>query len=268
MPATCYHLPAIGFGSSCRFNREDPAISTFSSEWSPEEDASASSLQPTLWSVILRAKDPKDPRRIVALLRLASSYAPALYAYARRVPLPPGEAERAVSGFFEHIRDQKVGFGPRVHGERLRSFLYYSFQDYVRSEGRAHQTVRPSGINVADIEAWLMSADDPDGSEELTFRRAWARCILTEASSSLKTELTVRYGRRAADVVIAEVSPTGSKPFTPELGSKLEMTPSEALDMIRSARRRLRELILLTIRETVSTGADVEVEFWDLFKSA
>jgi hypothetical protein len=258
-----------GFRGSCRLFREGSAIGTYSSEWSPEEDASGSTLQPTLWSQILRAKDPKDPHRVVALLRLASSYAAALYAYARRLPAAPAEAERAVGGFFDHIRAQKLGFGPRAHRERLRSFLYYCFQDYVGQAGLVDlKPARPSGIDVGELESWLSSEFDPESSAEQTFRRAWARCILANSCAGLKTELTVRYGRRAADVVIAEVTPAGAKPFTPELGEKLEMTPSEALEMIRSARRRLRELILLTIRETVSSSADVEVEFWDLFKSA
>jgi hypothetical protein len=185
------------------------------------------------------------------------------------VPATPAEAELAVEGFFEHIRARKLGFGPRVHRERLRTFLYHAFQDYVQVTGTIPPgTFNPTGIDVADMEAWLKTEVDPEGSADRTFRRAWARCILAEACAGLRTELAVRYSPHAADVVLAEISPTGAKPPSPELGAELEMTPSDALEMISSARRRLREMILLTIRETVSAGGDVEVEFWDLFRSA
>lgn len=244
-------------------------ISTYNSEWTPEEEAAGSAIQPTLWSVILRAKDPKDPHRTVALLRLASSYAPALYAFARRTQSSPAQAELDVEGFFDHIRARKVGFGPRVHRERLRTFLYHAFQDYVQVTGTTPPgTFNPTGIDVADMEAWLKHEVDTDGSADRTFRRAWARCILSEACAGLKTELSVRYSPHAADVVLAQISPTGAKPPSPEIGAELDMTPGDALEMMSSARRRLREMILLTIRETVSSPADVEVEFWDLFRSA
>jgi hypothetical protein len=52
-----------------------------------------------------------------------------------------------------------------------------------------------------------------------------------------------------------------------DLAPKLSLTRSEVLEILQSSRRRMRELIFTTIRETVSSTPDVEVEFWDLFRS-
>ena len=68
-------------------------------------------------------------------------------------------------------------------------------------------------------------------------------------------------------MITAEVSPVNRRPFNADLAPKLEISPSEVLRILRDSRLRIRELILATLRETVSSSADVELEFWDLFKS-
>lgn len=253
----------------CRSFSEGFAIATYASEWSPEDDASASSIQSTLWSVILRTRDPKDPQRVAALIRLFNAFSTALYAYARRRYPERAEAEAAVRGFLDFIRSAGLGFGPRDQRDRLRAFTLSAFQDYL--EIRALRDTWPGAGdagNATDFEgaeAWLRG--EPDMKAEATYQRAWARCVIAQSCTLLSQELAADGGSAAAEMILAEVSPSGVKPFNPDLARKLGVTSAEALEMLRTARRRLRELILETIRETVSAQSEVEVEFWDLFKS-
>ena len=216
----------------------------------------------------MRTRDPKDPHRIAALVRLYNTFSPALYAYARRKYSDRAEAESAVHGFLDFIRSARLGFGHRAQRDRLRSFLLGAFQDYLDVESL--KGMRPSDRHEAEfavVDEWMQSEGAFDSPPESTFQRAWANCVISKSCVLLKEELAADSGSAAAELIAAEVVPSARRPFNPDLAKKLALSPPEALEMIRSARRRLREMILEQVRETVSAQEDVEVEFWDLFKS-
>ena len=217
-----------------------------------------------MWSAILRTPDPKDPHRIAALVRVCSGFSMALYCYARRT-MEPAKSEAAVRGFMEFVREKRLGFGNLENRDRLRSFILSAFQDFLDSD-RADGP-KDKSLDFRAAERWFTAERVGTSPAETTFHRAWARCILTQATGSLADELTAQIGETPARVITAEVSPLARKPFNPDLVPELDLSPSDLLDMLRTARRRLRELLLSTIRETVAAQADVEVEFWDLFKS-
>ena len=243
------------------------------SEWTPDDDPSASSIQSTLWSVILRTADPKDPHRIAGLVRLTSTYSMALYVYGRRKGLIPSEAKKAVCAFFDYVRAGQLGKGHDAHRDRLRSFLLSAYHEFlgVREPGAEKGTKGPGDYPKRSVflaaEAWLNEFVEAQTPPEKIYHRAWARCILAQTYAQLKDELTSHHGRRVAEVITAEVSPLERREFNPELAPKLSLTPSQVLEILGTSRRRLRELILATLRETVSSQSDVEVEFWDLFRS-
>jgi hypothetical protein len=194
----------------------------------------------------------------------------ALYAYARQnLGLRP-KAEAAVQGFLDFIKSEQLGFGHHTHRDRLRAFLLSGFQEYMALEalnGKAPGGRSGARLDFEAAERWFLSEAAGDCASETTFHRAWARCVLTQSQKLLKEELAAEHDMDVAETIGAEISLLERRPFNPDLAPKLLLAPSEVLDLLRSARRRLRELIYETIRETVSSGADVEVEFWDLFKS-
>ena len=120
----------------------------------------------------------------------------------------------------------------------------------------------------AVVEEWIQAETASNDPAEVTYQRAWANCVISKSCMLLKDELAADSGSAAAELIAAEVVPSARRPFNPDLAKKLALSPPEALEMIRAARRRLRELILEQVRETVAAQEDVEVEFWDLFKSA
>ena len=250
----------------------DAPIDTFSDGWSGTE-SSPSSIQSTLWSVILRARNPKDPHRIAALVQLCSQYSMALYAYVRAKGVPPGEARDAVEGFFLHVRDGKLTNGSGPVWERLRSFLLRSFENYLDISSSRVQAFRREAmgttlkLDFSSAETWCQSEPSEERDPERTFNRAWARAILVQCHAGLKRELAAGHGALMADLIAAEVSPVERHPFNNQLATRLDVTVTEVLQILRDSRRRLRELIQITLRETVSASTDVEVEFWDLFRS-
>jgi hypothetical protein len=237
------------------------------------EDSADSSIQSTLWSLIIRTRDRRDSTRIDALNRLTSAFSKSLYGYARREGRTPEMARRVVLEFMEYISAGHLGNGTQAGRDRLRTFLLSAFQEFeavrsLRDRAGDDAPAEPQDpVDFAAAEAWLLGEAAVPTAPETTFHRAWARCIREQAHAALKRELAERLGARAAEMVIVEVAPVERRPFNPDLAPELEVSPALVLDMLRWARRRLREVIANTIRETVSSTADVEVEFWDLFKS-
>ena len=221
--------------------------------------------------MILRTRDPRDPQRIAALIRLYTTFSTALYAYARRKFEQRAEAETAVTGFLDFIKSARLGFGHRAQRDRLRGFLLSAFQDYLGIEAlRAAPLAKGPAVITVDFDAaesWFQSESSESSPDEI-FHRAWARCVLVQACTLLKDEVAADSGSSVAEVIASEVCPTGRKTFSPDVAAKLKVPAPEALEMLRTARRRLRELIMETVRETVSAQTEVDVEFWDLFKSA
>ena len=222
--------------------------------------------------MILRTRDARDPQRIAALIRLYTCFSPALYAYARRKFEQRAEAEEAVTGFLDFIKSARLGFGNRANRDRLRGFLLGAFQDYLGIEAlRNNPVAKGPAVITVDFEAaesWLQKEAADTSSPDATYHRAWARCVLMQACALLKEEVAADSGSAAAEVIAAEVCPTGRRTYTPDVAARLFVPPAEALEMIRTARVRLRDLILETVRETVSAQSEVDVEYWDLFKSA
>ena len=234
-------------------------------------DSADSSIQSTLWSLIIRTRDRRDSTRIDALNRLTSAFSKSLYGYSRREGRTPEQAARVVLEFMEYVSGGHLGNGSEAGRDRLRTFLLSAFQEFeaVRSLRDRADDDAPAEpqypVDFAAAETWYRA--EAAAAPEVTYNRAWARCIREQAHAALKLELAERWGARAAEMVIVEVAPVERRPFDPELAPKLEVSPALVLEMLRWARRRLREVIANTIRETVSSTADVEVEFWDLFKS-
>jgi len=248
------------------------AIETTSGGWSGE-DSSASSIQSTLWSVILRTHDPKDPQRIAALIQLCSQFSMALYAYVRGKGASPEDSRGAVQGYISHVRDGNLTSDSGHHWKRLRSFLLRGFEDYLDTHPLPTPVVdrgkerAPESLDFSGAESWFLSDPSREEEPERTFNRAWARAILEQAHAELKRELTASHGPPTAELIAAEVSSIERRPFNDQLALRLGLSATEILQILRASRRRLRELIKSTLRETVSASADVEVEFWDLFQS-
>lgn len=175
-----------------------------------------------------------------------------------------------MTGFLDFIKSAKLGFGHRANRDRLRAFLLGAFQDYLGIEAlRNNPVAKGPAVITVDFDAaekWFQS-EAPESAPEATFHRAWARCVLVQACSLLKEEVAADNGSAVAEIVASEVCPTGRKEYSPDVAARLKAQPAEALEMLRTARRRLRELIMETVRETVSAQTEVDVEFWDLFKS-
>jgi len=187
--------------------------------------------------------------------------------------MPIEDAQDAVQSFLAHIRAGNLTQGTGPSRDRLRSFLLSAFGDYVSrkydpaGKSRRGNTGTQLLREFSGAESWLQSHPPMEDTPEMTFRRAWARSVLSQSCAVLKGELAARHGDQVAEMIAAEVFPTERRSFNVELAPRLGITPSEVLHILRESRRRLRELILETLRETVSSSSEVELEFWDLFKS-
>src|SRR5262245_15987407 len=103
----------------------------------------------TLWSVVLQAKDSREPVRRAALNKLCETYWPSLYAYLRLRGFSVQDAEDLIQGFFAHFLGKD--FLARVDPARgrFRNYLLAVLRNYVGNEIQHTRRDRRGGTSRA-----------------------------------------------------------------------------------------------------------------------
>ena len=108
-----------------------------------------------------------------------------------------------------------------------------------------------------------MSGADP----ETLFNRQWADTVLEEAVSTLRDELAGSGKDRMFGVFNRyelNPPPTGTPSYA-ELAREFSIKETDVSNFLTACRKRLRELIVLRIRDYVTSEAEVASELLRLF---
>ena len=225
-----------------------------------------SSFPETQWSLVLRLRlCPEDEGGQQALAALCEAYWQPLYAYVRRSGCDPDTARDVVQGFLMHlIVNQRFVRAEEAKGRRLRYYLMRLLGDFLKDGFRRQNALKRGGqitfvsFDVASEEAIYLSDLKGMGSVEEAFDRRWAQTVLTRAMDRL------REGERTSknEAVFQALMPTLLSPtqITEELSQSLNMTPNTLRVTIHRLRRKLRDLVLGELAETVGSHADLDDE--------
>lgn len=230
-------------------------------------------FQPTLWSVVLRAKDRRDPHCRTALQRLCELYWRPVYVYVRWKGRSVENAEDATQGFFAELVEK--GLLERVErGKgRFRNYLLAVLEHYLANEYRRGRAEKRGG-GEAPLHLDFRRAEtevrfEPAGSEtpETAFRRSWALAVLQNAFESLRREFEGRGLAGPFDAIRSHLAAEADRGSYEQIAQRLGASVSEVTNLLHRSRRRLRELIVAALRETVDREEDVEEELRELFAS-
>ena len=232
---------------------------------------SARSFGPTLWTIVLTAKDPASPHRRAALETLITTYWKPLYYFVRHRGNDSETSKDVTQGFFTALIEKNYLQNVAQGRGKFRTFLLTAIQHYLSDYyDRAAAKKRGGGVEIlaldfgrAEDERVLPGVlkDTPDD----LFRREWALEVLSQGLKSLRKEyetagrleefewirLHLQYGASA-----------GSR--YSDLASKLGLSESDVRNRIHRARVRLREATLDVIRAYTQSEADTEEELRDL----
>lgn len=218
---------------------------------------------PTMWSVVIEARDDVSPRAAEALERLARAYWRPLYVFVRQRGRPHASAEDDVQGFFEHLlgRDFLRFVTPREG--RFRTFLLASFTRWLNDQhDRAVAAKRGGGQPVISLDEFAEVRDlavAPDDPPEAAFDRRWAREVCDRALA----RVAEAWSGRAELFAALRPLLAGERPEADyaTIGARLAMSEGAvkkaAFDLRARFARCVREEVRLTVRDEAAVDEEL-----------
>lgn len=227
----------------------------------------AAAFQPTLWTVVLRAKDPAAPDRRDALERLFGIYWKPLYVLLRREHGPEA-AQDLVQGFFATFLEKDyLKSVDRAKGS-FRAFLRAALRHYVADDRDRERAQKRGGgrapLSLDFARAETEIARTPEEPPERAFERQWAQEVLKRALQALRAEFRDRPAEFEALHLYLAAGGRGGLTHA-ELARKLGMSEFDVNNRVHRLRGRYRQLILEEVRAYTESPEEVEGELRDLF---
>ncbi len=229
-------------------------------------------LPPTRWSVVARAGDRERETWTAALEAITRLYRPVLVRHLIfRLRVSPDRAEDLVQTFLaEKLLGQNVLRQASPQKGRFRSFLLKVFSNFALSQMRQQQAHKrrpssPDAVRVDDLPE-LASGEAPLSD---SFDALWARQVLARTVERLREECQSKERQILWDVLEVRIlgpifSDTPLMPYE-ELVAKFGLrSPSEASNLLITAKRMFARVLREVVRETVADDAEVEAEIMEL----
>jgi len=204
-------------------------------------------FQPTLWTLVLRAKDPNSPDRRQALDRLIQTYWKPVYFFIRRRGNDVETAKDLTQSFFTAFVEKDFLKSVAREKGRFRSFLQACVKYFLSNEyDRASAQKRGGGFTFVQAEYELQAADP---SPEQAFFKQWALDTLAQAVARLREECTPE------DIALLTE------------GRSEGLSSFERKNRLSRMRMRLKERLREIIRASVELESDVDDEIDTLFSA-
>ncbi len=229
----------------------------------------ASEFPPTRWSILRDARDRQAPGYHSAIGDLCRLYWKPVYAYLRSSRSMDNERAKDLTQQFlmEIVEGDFLQRYVPDQGS-FRGYLRGALRFFVLEEHRNDAALkRGGGRSFVSIDA--KSAETlPSGADpETLFDQQWGNSVLDQAVAALRDELAAS-GRDTVFRVFDRYelnSPPEGPPSYAELARDYSLKETDISNYLHACRKRLRELVVLRIRDYVSSEADVASELLRLF---
>jgi len=188
-----------------------------------------------------------------------------LYAYVRRSGKDAEAAKDLVQGFLALLLSKHSFEQASPNGRRFRSFLLASLRNYLVSEARKQQaTKRGGGVDLVPLE--IEQAEEMFGTQsaealtpEASFDRQWAQTVWTRAVQRLREEQRARGKERLFEALKPGLT-EDRRPRHSQAAAALGLPVTAVALAMHRLRRRLKELVLEELSQTVGSHGDLDVE--------
>lgn len=222
----------------------------------------------TRWTLIRGAASADSPEYRASLEQLAAAYWGPVYGHFRRKwGRTRAEAEDLTQDFFAALCEKEFLAHVRPDGGRFRSYVMAALDNFVRLDWRSRARQKRGGGAIP-----LALAPDDDvpsggGSPDDAFLREWARSVLAGALSDLEADCRASGAPHAYELlVLRDAAPSADVDASYEaLARRFGISVTDVTNHLFRARKKLREMVLKRIRDTVSTEEEAEAELKDLF---
>ena len=220
----------------------------------------------TRWSLILRLRTlESQPSATDALNELCRAYWQPLYVYLRRSGREAEAAKDSVQGFLACFLSRRGFERVSPADGRFRHFLLGALRNYLVSEARKEQAVKRGGksdlvpLDLQQAEEVFQTEAAESLSPEAAFDRQWAQTVWTQALRRLRQEQALR-GKDKTFEALKPFLAAETRGANAQLAAQLGVSPSAVALTVHRLRRRLRELVLEELAQTVGTKSDLDNE--------
>jgi len=229
-------------------------------------------LPPTLWTVVARAGDRECETWTAALDALTRLYRPVLVRHlVSRMRISPEQAEDLVQTFlFDKLLEQNVIRLATPQKGRFRSFVLKVFSNFVLSQLREQQAHKRRPAS-PDAERLDDLPERPSGEALLSdsFDALWARQVLARTVERMRAECQskerrVLWGVMEARILGPILNDSPLMPYEVLVARFGLRSPSEASNLLITAKRMFARVLHEVVRETVADDRDVESEIQEL----
>jgi len=229
-------------------------------------------LPPTRWTMVARAGNRAGETWVADLETITLLYRPVLVGHLIfHLRISPDQAEDLVQTFLlEKLMEQNVLRQASPTKGRFRSFVLKVFSNFVMSQLRQQQAAkrRPSSPDAARLDDL---PELPSGEAGLSdsFDALWARQVLARTVERMRDECRAKARPALWGVLEARIiGPIfNDAPLLPyeELVAQFGLrSPSEASNLLITAKRMFMRVLREVVRETVADERDVESEIREL----
>lgn len=223
-------------------------------------------FETTDWTLVREAGTADNRQGKAALARLCQSYWYPLYAFVRHQGYSAEDAADLVQGFFAVLLEKHYLDDVDPKAGRFRTFLLTSLKHFLSNQRTKERALKRGGglrlMSLDSEEAERRWAYEPAGEEtpEDVFERRWARTVLEQAMSRLRSErMAVGKG-----VEFDHLSPylTGEEPHPvySEVAEQLSTSEGALRVAVHRLRTQFGDLLRHEIRQTVAQPDDVDDE--------
>jgi hypothetical protein len=229
------------------------------------------SFPTTRWSLILRNRDADQELRRQALDELLTRYYPALWAHlVQKKRIEIHAAEDVLQGFIaDKILDRDLLLQADPAKGRFRALLLRSLENYLIDQGRHARARSPSTGPAISLDEGLL--DRAPSAEPVSdpFDVAWARRVLAEAISRLRSACASLQEPHTWDVFESRILNPALQDLPPPPYSELVRryclaTPKQASNLLITARRRFAQAIRSVVAEYVDRDEEIDEEIASL----
>ncbi len=229
-------------------------------------------LPPTRWSVVARAANRERDAGLADLGRIVAAYRPVLVRHlVVRMRLPTDRAEDLVQAFLaEKLVGQNVVRHAVPEKGRFRSFLLKVFSNFVIGRLRSQQALKrlPESESAVTLDD-LPELPSGDASLAESFETLWARQVVNRTVERMRDEcrskgrptLWAVFESRVLAPLLDQGEPLPYEELVARFGLR---SPSEASNLLITAKRMFARALHEVVRETVATDRDVEPEIREL----
>lgn len=236
----------------------------------PTRNSTGAAFPATRWSQVLSVRDGRQ--RETVLNDLCAVYWRPLYTYLRRHNETPADAQDLVQSFLARLTERGAFEAVGPEKGKLRTFLLTSLRNYLLNRKEYARAQRRGGGQVAlslDVEEAerVCAPELAEGiSPELAYDRNWARTVLAQAVARLREEHRIMRKEALFDELSAFLDGAAAQEYE-AAGARLGMKANAVGVAVFRMKKRLRELVLMEVEETVGSRAEAEAEMRELLQT-